>query len=364
MLPKLGGVANLKRVAWPGLLVALVLTAGVVTLCGIRYFTSGNKGTGGTRIVKSITGSGSTAQKGAMDAWRAEFQRIHPEFRVDYRANGSGAGIRDFIAGATAFAGSDIRMPPRDQERADRRCGGRALHLPMVIGPVALAYNLPSVPDLRLSPATLTGIFTGRITRWDAKEIRADNPGVRMPDARVRPVHRAGDSGTTHNFTAFLRATGRWPDEPSMVWRGAGRPIGGSDGIVQVVQYSEGSIGYVEYGYASNARLRIAKIRNASGRFVELSPESATLAMEGAKVVNTENGPIVEFDYRTRIPGAYPIVMITYEVTCQGDADPLVQTFLSYTAGDAGQSYLALYGYAPLPHDILAAVRTRLGLSS
>ncbi|WP_181307909.1 phosphate ABC transporter substrate-binding protein PstS [Nonomuraea fuscirosea] len=357
-------MANLKRVAWPGLLVALVVTAGVVTLCGIGFFTSGEKTRDGSRIVRSITGSGSTAQKGAMDAWRAEFRRMHPDFRVDYRANGSGAGIRDFIAGATAFAGSDVVMSSEEQGRADRRCGGRALHLPMVIGPVAVAYNLPSVPDLRLSPGTLTGIFSGRITRWDAKEIAADNPGVRLPDARVRPVHRAGESGTTHNFTAFLRAMGRWPHEPSMVWRGAGPAIGGSDGIVQVIQYSEGSIGYVEYGYASNARLRIAKIRNASGRFVELSPESATRAMEGARVVDGEHGPIVRFDYRTRIPGAYPIVMITYEIACEGEPDPLVRTFLSYTAGDAGQSYLALYGYAPLPHDILASVRTRLGLSS
>ncbi|WP_160150448.1 phosphate ABC transporter substrate-binding protein PstS [Nonomuraea solani] len=317
-----------------------------------------------TRASASISGSGSTAQKGAMDAWRAEFHRTHPDLRVDYRANGSGAGIRDFLAGTTAFAGSDVALQPREQVLADRRCGARAVHLPMVVGPIALPYNLPSVPDLRLSPTTLTAIFSGRITRWDAREIAADNVGVRLPPSRIRPIHRSDDSGTTHNFTSYLQAAGRWPHPPSRKWTDAGRGVAGSDGVTQLVQYVEGSIGYVEYGFASNARLRTAKVRNAAGRFVALSPESATEALDGARRAGENDDLVVKFDYLTKAKGAYPIILVTYEITCSNNSDPLVRTFLTYTASDAGQSYLPLYGYAPLPQELLLRVRAQLGVTS
>ena len=311
----------------------------------------------------SISGSGSSAQKGAMDAWRSEFHRLHPELRVNYQANGSGAGIRDFIAGTTAFAGSDVAMQPQEQVLADRRCGSRATQLPMVVGPIALAYNLPSVPDLKLSPTTMAGIFSRRISRWDAPEIAADNRGMHLPNAGIRLFHRSDDSGTTHNFTNYLKAAGRWPYEPSRKWTGSGQGVSGSAGITEAVRRTKGSIGYVEYGFASNALLRTAKVRNASGQFVALSPESATKALEGARIVGQNDDLVVRFDYLTKSKGAYPIILVTYEISCASNSDPLVQTFLRYTAGDAGQSYLSLYGYAPLPHDLLAKVRHQLGVT-
>ncbi|MEV0382628.1 phosphate ABC transporter substrate-binding protein PstS [Nonomuraea sp. NPDC050643] len=359
-------MANLRWAAWPALLVALIVAACLVGLGGMEIMTPDDVDDvpGGTRISASISGSGSTAQKGAMDAWRAEFHRIHPDLRVDYQANGSEAGIRDFIAGTTEFAGSDVAMQPREQVLADRRCGAKAVHLPMVVGPIALPYNLPSVPDLRLSPATLTSIFTGRISRWDAREIAADNVGVRLPHTRIRPIHRSDGSGTTHNLTSYLQATGRWPHPPSRKWTGAGRGVAGSTGVTHLVQYVEGSIGYVEYGFAGNARLRTAKVRNAAGRFIALSPQSATEALEGARMVGENDDLVVEFDYLTKAKGAYPIILVTYEITCSNNTDPLVRTFLSYTASDAGQSYLPLHGYAPLPQDLLIHVRALLGVTS
>ncbi|PZG15265.1 phosphate ABC transporter substrate-binding protein PstS [Nonomuraea aridisoli] len=358
-------MANLRRAAWPGLLAVLVLAAFAAGLGGIVLLTPDEveQAPESTRVSASISGSGSTAQKGAMDAWRAEFHRIHPELRVDYRANGSGAGIRDFIAGNTDFASSDVPMQPREQALADRRCGDKAVHLPMVVGPVAVTYNLPSVPDLKLSPATLTGIFSGRITRWDAREIAADNAGARLPRTAIRVFHRSDDSGTTHNFTAYLRTAGRWPHPPSRTWTGAGQGVAGSSGITRLVQHTEDSIGYVEYGFASNARLRMAKVRNASGRFVALSPQTASKALEDARVV-VGDGLVVEFDYLTRRRNAYPIVLLTYEIVCLGEPDPLVRTFLSYTVSDAGQSYLSLHGYGPLPQNLLVQVRARLGVST
>ncbi|WP_165977741.1 phosphate ABC transporter substrate-binding protein PstS [Nonomuraea diastatica] len=355
-------MSKLTGAAGPALLSALALGACAAGLSGAAILIPDDPLESPPATV-SISGSGSTAQKGAMDAWRAEFRRMHPDLRVDYRANGSGAGIRDFIAGTTAFAGSDVAMRPCEQARADRRCGSRALHVPMVVGPIALAYNLPSMPDLKLSPTTLSGIFSGRITRWNAPEIAADNRGIRLPSTTIRPFHRSDDSGTTHNFTAYLKAAGRWPHQPSRKWPGSGQGVAGSEGVADAVQHTTGSIGYVEHGFTGDAGLRTAKVRNASGRFVALSPESATEALRGARIADGRNGLVVEFDYRAKGKGAYPIVLVTYEITCSENTGPAVRAFLRYTAGDAGQSSLSLYGYAPLPHDLLARVRARLDVT-
>lgn len=343
--------------------VALTLTASAVGLTGTAILTR-DQAPRSLPITASISGSGSSAQKGAMDAWRADFHGLHPDLRVDYNANGSGAGIHDFVTGVTAFAGSDVAMQPGEQLLADKRCRSRAVHLPMVVGPIALAYNLPSAPDLKLSPTTLTGIFSGRITRWDAAQIAADNRDTNLPHTGIRLFHRSDDSGTTYNFTAYLTAAGRWPYEPSRKFSVAGHGVTGSAGIAEAIQRTEGSIGYVEYAFAGDAGLRTAKIRNASGRFVALSPQNATKALEGARVAGHNGDLIVTFDYLANNQDAYPIVLITYEIVCSQKSDPLVRTFLSYTASDAGQSYLSLYGYAPLPHDLLAKVRARLGVTT
>ncbi|MEV4110719.1 phosphate ABC transporter substrate-binding protein PstS [Nonomuraea sp. NPDC049695] len=353
-------MAKLTQAAGPGLLAALTLAACTAGLSGTAFLTHDDEPRT-PPVTASISGSGSSAQKGAMDAWRADFQRMYPDLRVDYRANGSGAGIREFIEGKTAFAGSDVAMSPCEQARADRRCGGKAVHLPMVVGPIAVAYNQPSVPGLKLSPATMTGIFSGRITRWDAPEIAADNRGTRLPHTGIRVFHRSDESGTTHNFTSYLKAAGRWPYQPSRKWAGSGQGAVGSTGITEAVQHTRDSIGYVEYGFASNASLPTAKVRNASGRFVALSPQSATDALADARTAGQKDGVVVKFDYLTRSRDAYPIVLVTYEITCSEKIDPAARTFLTYTAGNAGQSSLALYGYAPLPPGLLAKVRAQLG---
>ncbi|WP_344491035.1 phosphate ABC transporter substrate-binding protein PstS [Nonomuraea monospora] len=353
-------MARSTWIASAAVVAAIIVVIGVAVASGMVLLG----GQGERReppVTDAARGSGSTAQKGAMDAWRADFARMHPGLRVTYDANGSGAGIRDFVEGRSAFAGSDVPMTPEEQVRADRRCGGRAVHLPMVVGPIAVAYNLPSVPDLRLSPGTLTGIFSGRITRWDDPRIVADNRGGRLPDTKIHTFRRSDDSGTTYNFLSYLRAAGRWPQPPSRRWHGPGRGVMSSSDMTRAVKHTRDSIGYVEYGFASSARLTVARIRNAAGQFVALSPQSASKALKGAKSAGRADDLVVRIDYTTMVSGAYPLVLTTYEIICARDTDPLVLTFLGYTASDAGQSYLSLYGYAPLPDDLLAKVRGRLG---
>ena len=94
---------------------------------------------------------------------------------------------------------------PRSSPRRKTRCGGAdVVEVPAYISPIAVIYNLPGVTDLQLSPATIAGIFDGKITNWNAPEIAADNPGKTLPDQAITPVHRSDESGTTENFTDYL----------------------------------------------------------------------------------------------------------------------------------------------------------------
>lgn len=335
---------------------ATLLVAALLAACGDEQQVSSIPGQAAT-----ITGSGSTAQLGAMDAWRAGYARTVPGARIIYRANGSDNGIRDFIRGDTAFAGSDVAMSPEQKAQADKRCAGRALQLPMVVGPIAVIYNLPATTELRLSPTTLTGIFSGKIVTWADPAIARENPGADLPHTGIRAFHRSDGSGTSKNLTRTLRAMDGWPYKPSMNWPApTGEGVQGSADMTDNVSHTEDSIGYVEYGYASDAGLRTAKIRNASGEYVALSPESASRSLSGAEVAGTDGDLTVKVDPTAKRRGAYPIVLLTYEIVCDKGSPALLRGFLRYVAGDAGQSNLSLLGYAPLPPELLAKVRASL----
>ncbi len=148
---------------------------------------------------------------------------------INYQGTGSGAGQTAFIAGQADFAGSDSALKPADQPKADAHCasgaaGGVAIHLPMVVGPIAVVYNVSGVTNLQLKPATLAGIFSGKIKTWNDPAIAADNPGASLPSTKITPVHRADSSGTSDNFTKYLSQTAAsdWTFGHDKVWHAPG----------------------------------------------------------------------------------------------------------------------------------------------
>jgi len=313
----------------------------------------------------SVQGQGSSAQTNAVNAWIRNYQVSCPDATIEYDSTGSGAGLRAFIAGTGDFAGSDSPLAPADQPRADARCGtGPAIHLPMVVGPIALAYNVAGLGDLRLRPATLAKIFAGTVTRWNDPTIAADNPGAVLPSTPIRTVHRSDSSGTTDNFTSFLAATagGDWAFGGASTWAAPGGSAQrGSNGIAATVARSDGAIGYLEASYARFHNLATARIGNGAGEFVALTDEAAGRTVAGAKSAGDLR---LEIDYGTTAAGAYPIVLVTYEVVCQTGTPELVKSFLTYTASPAGQAASTRLGYAPLPEQLrgrVAAAVTALG---
>lgn len=342
--------------------------AGAVVLAGCGTDENGAPAASGAASVDcapgGLTAQGSSAQGNAMDAWIKAYQSACSGVDINYQPTGSGAGVKAFTQGKADFAGSDSALKDAERPAADARCaGGSAVSLPLVVGPVAVAYRLPGVSKLNLSPATLAAVFSGKVAKWNDSRIAAENPGVSLPGLPVQAFHRSDSSGTTENFTRYLAATAGagWGFEPGKEWSApGGQGVNKSSGVAEAVRSGDGAIGYLELSYAKNSNLSIARLRNGAGEYAELTDGSVQAAVAAAKVVGTGSDLALTLDYATRAKGAYPLVLVTYEVVCTkglaADKAKLVRSFLAYAVGTAGQREIAAKGYAPLPESLRGRV--------
>jgi phosphate transport system substrate-binding protein len=323
---------------------------------------SGASAATGNCVTGDLTAQGSSAQKNAMDEWIKTYQGQCSGTKIGYEGTGSGAGIQAFIAGTADFAGSDSALKEEEQPQADAKCaGGQALNLPMVIGPIAVVYNVDGLDNLQLSASTIAKIFSGKITKWNDAAIAAENSGAKLPATTIATVHRSDESGTTDNFTKYLSKTAAadWQFDHAKAWKApGGTGAAKSDGVASQVKSTAGAISYVELSFAENSDLKKAKIKNGAGEYTELTGESAGKTIAGAKIEGTGDDLKLAIDYATTEPGAYPIVLVTYEIACsKGSAKAAaIKGFLTYTASTGGQSALAELGYAPLPEAIRSKV--------
>lgn len=314
----------------------------------------------------TLAAAGSSAQKNAMDEWIKRYQQKCSGTTVNYNSSGSGAGRQAFFDGQVNLAGSDSALKDDEAPKAAAACKtGNAINLPMVTGPIAVAYNVSGVKDLVLDAKTIAGIFNGSIKTWDAAEIKALNPKAQLPSSPIQTVHRSDKSGTTENFTKYLKAAsgGVWTPDAAQDWPTQdGQSAKGSEGVAGVVKQTSGAIGYMETSFAENNSLGIAQINTGASKPVELTPEAAGKAVAAAKITGQGNDLKLQLDYATKAEGAYPILLVTYEIVCEkgtpADKLPLVKSFLTYTSSDEGQAILKDNGYAPLPAEIAGKVRT------
>ncbi|MFA1537760.1 phosphate ABC transporter substrate-binding protein PstS [Actinomadura monticuli] len=349
-----------------------VVVAGVLALsaCGSDDNTTASSGSAPSGDIDcakaSVNAAGSSAQKNAIEEWTKVYASKCAGANLNYNPSGSGAGIQAFTGGQVAFAGSDSALKPEEATAAKQRCqGGAALNLPMVVGPVAVVYNLPGADGLKLSPENIAKIFSGKITKWNDPAIAKENEGATLPASAIKPVYRSDESGTTDNFTNYLHtvAPDVWTWEKAKKWpNSTGQGAAKSDGVTSQVKSTEGAVSYVEMSYATNNKLQTAQVKNGAGEFTRLSPESASKAVAGAEVVGTGNDVALKIDYATKEPGAYPIVLVTYEIACEKglptEQAEFVKSFLTYTSSADGQKILTEHGYAPLPQSVLTKVQT------
>jgi phosphate transport system substrate-binding protein len=354
---KLEGVGRVLVVA----VSTTVIGCSVLTGCGsdsnLNGVSPAPTGPVNCGAKSDLTAEGSTAQQNAIALFNKEWATLCHGKNLAYNPTGSGAGREQFIAGHVDFAGSDSPLSHDQIDPAAKRCNGNpAWHLPMVFGPVALAYHLDGVNSLVVNADVLAKIFSGGITNWSDPTIVALNPGVALPNAKISPIYRSDSSGTTDNFQKYLAAAA-----PNSWTRGAGSEFQGgvgegaqkSAGVVQAVQSTPGAIGYVEKGFADQSGVPYTQINTGSGG-VALTDAAARNAIDNAAFAGTGNDLKLDLNslYSTKEAGAYPLVLATYEIVCSKGYDAAtsaaVKSFLNVSANN-GQSGLSAAGYIALP---------------
>jgi phosphate transport system substrate-binding protein len=231
------------------------------------------------------------------------------------------------------------------------------VHLPIVAGGVAVIYNLPGSPKLKLDGDTLANIYLGNITKWNDPKITALNPGVSLPDTAIVPVHRADGSGTSFIFTDYLSSVNpAWADSvgkgASVKWpAGIGLAAKGSEGVAGQVKQLPGGIGYAELAYADQNHIPFADVKNSSGNFISPAPDSVSAALATAQIPDDFRFSMVN------APGAqaYPISgaswVLVYQKSKNTANGPKLVAFLKWAVTE-GQKISPTLDYAPLPDEV------------
>ncbi|MCL5104853.1 MAG: phosphate ABC transporter substrate-binding protein PstS [Armatimonadetes bacterium] len=270
---------------------------------------------------------------------------------INYQSLGSGAGIQQLKARTADFGASDAPLSNDDLKTMP----ARVAHIPTVAGSVVLTYNIEGIGNgLRLTPEILSGIYLGKITKWNDRAITAANPKLRFPKQPIVVVHRSDGSGTSYIFTNYLSAVNKeWKSTvgagKSVSWP-AGIGGKGNEGVTALVKQTPGAIGYVELAYTVQNHLPAAIMRNQAGHYIKASIDSTVAAAAGAVAA-------MKKDVRTVIvnssgKNAYPIAGFTYILVYTNQDDPAkakaLCNFLDWAIHD-GQKMAKSLLYAPLP---------------
>lgn len=348
---------SLRRALVPGITAAALALA--ISACGAAN-EQPTDGDGEGTLSGTIKGGGASSQEKGQAAWVAGIQDANPDLSVVYEPVGSGSGREGFISGGYLFAGTDSALNDDEGELsgAKEKCGGDPIQVPAYVSPIAVAFNVEGVDELNLDGATLTGIFSGKITKWNDKAITALNPDAKLPDTAITPVHRSDDSGTQENFTDYLSQAGGWAEEPDGAWPASikvGEGADGTSGVVTALQ-GTGYIGFLDESAARENDLTVANIKVGED-FVEPTAEAAAKILAASKPAGlSDNDMAVEVARTTTEAGVYPVVLVSYLLACptyeNAEDAANVKGYLEYVLSEEGQKVSAEEaGSAPLDRE-------------
>lgn len=265
-----------------------------------------------------VTGAGSTFAYPILAKW-AEAYKKSTNVGLNYQSIGSGGGIKQIKAGTVDFGASDM---PLDAEELNK---DGLVQFPIIMGGVVPVVNLEGIKpgQMKMDGDVLAKIYMGKITKWNAPEIAALNPGVKLPAEDINVVHRADGSGTTFIWTNFLSKTNA--DFKSSVGVGtavkwpAGIGGKGNEGVAANVQRLKGSIGYVEYAYAKKNAMSYTLMKNHDGQIVKPEDKSFKAAAAGADWAHTPGYAVIV----TNQPGkdSWPITGATFILMHKNQTD-------------------------------------------
>ena len=322
-----------------------------------------------TPISGNFSGAGASSQQAAVEAWIAGFQVTNPEAKIAYNPSGSGAGVQTFLTGATAWAGSDKALADDEVEQSKSVCTeGTAFDVPVYISPIAVVFNLKGVSDagkhINMDAATIAKIFDGKITKWNDPAIADQNKDLKLPDTAITVVHRSDKSGTTQNFVSYFKdvTPDNWTYDLSENWPNeVGQGAKGTSGVISTVKQADGTIGYADFSQVGDLGTVAVKVGD---KYNEISAEAGSKVIGDSKqddTVKGDNRIVIKINHATEAEGAYPIVLVSYDIVCPAYKDTkqaeFAKAWLTYVTSDEGQKAAQdAAGTAPLPSSLKSEI--------
>jgi len=316
-------------------------------------------GLAGTQAVAAdITGAGATFPYPIYAKW-ADAYRKQTGVGMNYQSIGSGGGIKQITAKTVDFGASDMPMKPEDLQKHG------LMQFPAVMGGVVPVYNIKGVDsgEITLTGQQIADIYLGKVKRWNDPAIAANNPGVKLPDQAISVVHRSDGSGTTFIFVNYLsKINEEWKSKvgegTSVKWpTGVGGK--GNEGVANYVGRINGAIGYVEYAYAKQNKLKVAKMVNRDGKAVLPNDDSFKAAAAGADWANAPGMALL----LTHQPGAasWPMTGATFILMHTTQAKPEnakeVLKFFDWAFKNGGAMASEL-DYVPMPDPVVKLIQS------
>ena len=273
-----------------------------------------------TPISGNFSGAGASSQQAAVEAWIAGFQGTNPEAKIAYNPSGSGAGVQTFLTGATAWAGSDKALADDEVEQSKSVCTeGTAFDVPVYISPIAVVFNLKGVSD---------------------------------------------KSGTTQNFVSYFKdvTPDNWTYDLSENWPNeVGQGAKGTSGVISTVKQADGTIGYADFSQVGDLGTVAVKVGD---KYNEISAEAGSKVIGDSKqddTVKGDNRIVIKINHATEAEGAYPIVLVSYDIVCPAYKDTkqaeFAKAWLTYVTSDEGQKAAQdAAGTAPLPSSLKSEI--------
>jgi len=356
------------------LILGLCLIVPVISMAGC---VGESKNKSSTIIIRT---TGATFPKYQIQKWINDYQKTHPNVKIEYEGGGSGHGQETFLKGLTDIGRTD---PPVKESMWKRflSTGDQPLQFPEIVGAVVITYNIPEIGDktLNLSRDVLADIFLGKIEYWDDDRIKKLNPGVadKLPHKKIIVVHRSDASGTTAIFTTYLSLISKeWADKVGagkvVDWpadkMGRGVAGKGNSGVVATLKSTPHSIAYTELSYAIEEKLPVAALENKNGNFVKPTDETIKAAVSAVKanIPNPTEGYKENLKQMLDAPGnnSYPIVAFTHFLVWENkpmkdgkrhyspEKAKAIKDFLTWVLTEGQKPEHLAPGYVGLPEDV------------
>jgi len=294
---------------------------------------------------ETITGTGASYTL----SLQTECTAAYTEHKVTYVSKGSTTGRSDYTKGVSDFGGSDIIFKTSETKPKN------FTYVPLLGGPVAISYNIAGLTRLNLTAAVISDIYLGKITKWNDKAIVALNQSSKalLPDETITPVYRSDGSGTTANFTNYLKQVvgNAWAFSDAFKTAATGVVGVGASGnsaVATTIKSTANSFGYIDLADANKNALPIAHLKNGAGAFLKPTVANSKKFIEATSMKT--NGEVL-FDYNKKLAGAYNLSLVSYGIaptkagTAKADA---VREYLTYFIKDCAPSKAAAIGFVAL----------------